>query len=244
MPGSIAKKLGKTQETEPTPPPAPSSLKTETPDDQFVECLWCDHKVRKGSRLPVCKSCERIALETSHDSPREVLSLLFELSRTVGEYLRWANENTPMGRMQLENLNTRARHLLNTTYPLTLTKDGLALSSFQDLLTEALKVWMREQAKNHDGDMTMLFAEIMNTFKPPQCNFAISQLEHMPTGYLVIEVGMLQKVLGVAPPNVGHHDRVSIELINLFAMLDPEYAGRLACTLKEDPYAKDKSTAE
>lgn len=200
--------------------------------------------MRRGADIPLCKMCTRIALETAVESPQSVVALLYRLAHTVGEYLRWTHEDTPMGKTQLSNLHTRARHLLNTTYPLTLTKDGRQLSSFQDHLTDAFKIWMRECARNNHNDMTLMFAEIMNTFFPSECNFAVSVLEKMPTGYIVIEAGLIEKVLGVKAPDVGSHDRVAIELPNLFAMVDPEYAGRLACTLKEDPHGSNTRSAE
>lgn len=223
----------------PQPTPAPSSQKTRPP------CLLCDRKLQSSKQdLPLCKTCEEIARESVTEAPSDTLRQMFKLAKLVKDYLRWTHEDpTPMAQLQLSNLHTRARQALSANYPLALSKEGVRLRSFQDHLTEAFKVWMLE-AHAKDKSMLGIMGQLMNTFKPINMNIAVSQLQAMPTGYITIPLDRLQKQFGIETPDVGRHQYLAIELKNLFAMLDENYAGSLACTLEEDPHGADQRTTQ
>jgi hypothetical protein len=213
----------------------------ETPvveESNSLECLWCHKKSSYGDKLPICRLCERIGREEVTDAPTDTLIQMFGLVDIIKKYRRWAAEDTDMGRQQLKRLDEVARLALEANYPITLTSGGVDNKAFQDNLTEAFVIWMRESAgMKRDNDFNGILSDMITTFDPVGMTTSLVNITKHPEGSITVLLENIKSMLGVEKADTTVHDRVTIELPNLFAMISRDYAGCLACTLEGDPNA-------
>jgi hypothetical protein len=201
-------------------------------------CLWCaKKKVAAASELPICDTCVSLGREEVTDAPTDTLKQMFRLADIVKDYVQWTTSSSALaGVKQVADLGERARLALISNYPITLTCEAVENRAFQDNLTEAFKLWMRETKQSAKSDMGIL-TQLMSTFCPTAMKTELVTVGSYPKGTITIKLDMIRKILGVSKKEEDFLDRVTIELPNLFAMLDPNYAGCLACMLEGDPDA-------